>query len=147
MSRNYSEVITLPASRFEYFKGDIGKSYSCSSATGDRIKKPFKLEGRGLFVCMGTGWHNDYRDKQTHEAYRVVKPEDFEGETERYTSRRGGWSLTGQTGEDDWERARNDPRGFYHGLLVWQGKKQYVLEGPPILLVEGPELGIQQELF
>lgn len=36
------------------------------------------------------------------------------------------------------DAARNDPRGFYHGMTVKQGRKTFVLVGPPVVFVAEP---------
>jgi hypothetical protein len=33
------------------------------------------------------------------------------------------------------EAARNDPNGFYHGMIVKQGQETFVLSGPPVVFV------------
>ena len=42
----------------------------------------------------------------------------------------------------DWstgQYARNDPKGFYHGVAARLGKEEVVLVGPPVYLVPMPK--------
>lgn len=48
------------------------------------------------------------------------------------------------TGGDE---ARNDPNGFYHGMVVRYQGKEHVLAGPPLTLVPGPTEPVQADLF
>jgi len=130
----YADIMTLPASRFELGRGDIGRSFSTAIAPNDKIKNPFRLGDRGMFVCMG-GFSGP--DGRFHDAWRIVEPEHFEGQYHLY-SRRG---MKGH------EKARNNPLGFYHGMKVWCGTTPYILVGKPILLHEGEEEGRQTTLF
>jgi hypothetical protein len=64
------------------------------------------------------------------EAYRLTPLKAFEGKATTYGQRTGK--------AEDAESARNDPRGFYHGITVKHGKEQFVLTGPPIVFVPEP---------
>jgi len=60
------------------------------------------------------------------EAYRLTPPQHFSGEPVTYRAR-----------VIDGDAARADSNGFYHGMLVKHAGRDFVLTGPPALLVAG----------
>ena len=104
-------------------EGDISASYSADRIGSDEPgRKPFSWKG-GLWVCVSiAGRAGELRA----EAYRLVHPQIFDGEPVTYGARRALG-----------DAARNDPNGFYHGMLVRRGKDELVLCGPPVLFVPG----------
>jgi len=112
-------------------EGDIVGSYSADRiGMGQPLRRPFKFRN-GLWVCTGiTG-----RSGQTiAEAYRLTDPTVFEGRPTTYPEK-----------TRDPEAARQDPSGFYHGMIVRTGKRSLVLEGPPVVFVRGRDT--QADLF
>lgn len=112
-------------------EGDIYGSYS-----GDRIgmqgtvRKPFRFHNQ-LWITTGiAGTRTDF----TIEAYRLVPLEQFDGP-----------ALTYHEKTRDGEAARSDPMGFYHGMRVKHGGKDWVLCGPQAAFVPGQEA--QPDLF
>ncbi len=65
------------------------------------------------------------------EAYRLIPASNFPGTPTSYTQRIGS--------AEDADAARNDPTGFYHGVLVRQGSEKLVLAGPSILFIADEE--------
>lgn len=53
--------------------------------------------------------------------------------------------MTYQEKTRDCEKARADPLGFYHGMIVTHANRRYVMTGPPVAFVPVPE--IQPTLF
>jgi|SRR5579872_2143014 len=108
-------------------EGDIAASYSADRiGMGEPLRKPFEWKG-SLWVCVS-------RRGDSAEAYRLMHPQAF-----------SGTPLTYREKAMDGDAARNDPNGFYHGMLVKHAGKPFVLSGPPALLVPGePE---QMDLF
>lgn len=98
-------------------EGDIVASYS-----GDRIgmqqpiRRPFTWRG-SLWVC--TSVHGPRGTPQA-EAYRLIESADFRGAVQSYTEK----TL-------DSASARDDPFGFYHGMIVTCRGHDLVLAGPP----------------
>jgi len=109
----------------EKFK-EMGESYS-----GDRIaehqpvRKPFKYDGKfyigvGGFSAKGHG---------EEEAYQLVSKSEFTGEVRTYSV------PAGREYGEYYESLRNDPMGFYHGMLVRRGSTEGVLVGPQLLFI------------
>lgn len=126
--------IEVPASRLEHSRynhetekdeggGDIAESYSCDKiAMEGRIKRPFRY-GRQWMVNTGGGSHG-------FECYAVVPVSEFDGTATTYSAK-------GKP--DNFESARHDPNGFYHGMTVSQGKDKLVLVGPPVVFIAAAE--------
>lgn len=108
-------------------QGDINASCSCSMIPDGKIRTPFEWQGN-LMVATGAGYWKDHRESY---AYRLVPINHFGGEPTTYMDK-------GR--EDNFESARNDPLGFYHGMTVkWRGEK-YVLVGPEVKFVGDAKL-------
>lgn len=104
-------------------EGDISASYSADTiAFKGRVRRPFSFRG-ALWVATGTGG----RRGSGIEAYLLTELLHFVGEPMSYTER-----------VKNGDAARNDPRGFYHGVIVSHGKREFVLTGPPVLFSKGP---------
>ena len=65
------------------------------------------------------------------EAYRLIPASIFPCTPTSYIQRIGS--------AEDADAARNDPSGFYHGILVRQGSEKLVLAGPPVLFIADEE--------
>ena len=103
-------------------EGDIAASYSADViAMNGRIRAPFSFGG-ALWVCVD-------RSNSEAKSYRLMAAALFEGKSVSYRKR------TMTTGAA--EEARNDPKGFYHGMTItWRGKS-FVLQGPEVKFVGG----------
>jgi hypothetical protein len=111
---------------------DIAGSYSADRiGMGLRVRKPFSFEG-ALWTCVGTGPYGD--GLWYAEAYRLVHPAAFKGTP-----------VTHREKTADGDAARADPNGFYHGMRVRHAGQDFVLCGPPVILVPGETE--QRELF
>jgi hypothetical protein len=105
-------------------EGDIHASYSADTiASSGRIRKSFRWQAQ-LMVTVSFS-RRDGRDEA--EAYRLVLAATFPGQPTSYSDRIGS--------AEEADAARNDPNGFYHGVLVRQGSETFVLAGPPLLFV------------
>ncbi|GAJ11934.1 unnamed protein product, partial [marine sediment metagenome] len=110
---------------------DIDKSYSGDLIAEDwgkhlsHIRLPFRFENQ-LWVNVGSC-------HASHEAYRIVPLSQFRGETKRYSDGHVGEQDAGDWENSNFEKWRNDPMGFYHGMTVVRGKSTWVLVGPPVL--------------
>jgi len=102
---------------------------SCSCGTiaerGSIVKKPFAYGGK-LYIATGS-WPAG--DGLEWNCYQLMPKDDFKGETRTYSVPKG------QNYEEYYESLRNDPNGFYHGMLVKRGKNDCVLVGPKISFV------------
>lgn len=104
-------------------EGDIAASYS-----GDRIglgrpvRRPFRWDG-GLWVCTG---FRGLTSGLIAEAYELTPQTGFVGTVLDYAEK-----------TQDAAAARDDPRGFYHGMIVWSRGEPMVLTGPPHRFVAG----------
>jgi hypothetical protein len=108
--------------------GDIHASYSADTiASSGKIRKSFRWQAQ-LIVTVSLS-RRDGRDEA--EAYRLVLATTFPGTPVSYNDRIGS--------AEDADAARNDPNGFYHGILVRQGSETFVLAGPPLLFVPEEE--------
>jgi ParB/RepB/Spo0J family partition protein len=105
---------------------------SCSADTiaekGSKVRNPFLHDGK-RWICTGSA-------AQSYDCYQLVKPEEWPGETRSYSVPQG------REHDEYYESLRNDPNGFYHGMLVTWGKSQCVLVGPEITFTEA----ISQEI-
>ncbi len=112
-------------------QGDISASYSADRiAESKPIRKPFDWQG-ATWVCTGKMPHGEGRSATV---YRLIDPGLFEEAATTF----GGRARKG-------DAAREDPKGFYHGVTVTHAKRGMVLCGPPALLVPGK--AAQLELF
>jgi hypothetical protein len=109
----------------EICEGDIHASYSADViAMNGRVRKPFKWKD-ALCVCTsisGSGLTGS--GVEEHEAYRIVPVKMFTEATKTYGEKTDK--------AEDAEAARNDPNGFYHGMIIKHGSESFVLCGPPI---------------
>lgn len=111
-------------------EGDVYASYSVDTiALGDKIRKPFRLQGRLYSTTSVSG----SVDSSKATAYQLMLPAHFDEPLKCY---------------EELRRRRSENRGFYHGLLVSHGRQKFVLFGPPIEIVQSDEPEpIQDSLF
>lgn len=103
-------------------EGDIAASYSADLiAMHNRVRRPFVHQGV-LWVCVGMSNH----PFECVKAYRLVESERFAGEAMTYAEK-----------TRDGDAARADLFGFYHGVRVTQGGRDYILVGPPAVFIAG----------
>jgi hypothetical protein len=115
------EIVEVDPKRLEWPSGDIGRSYSAQAlAEKGAVKSPFRFRG-AEWVNTGGSFHGS---RGFLECYRIVPVEAFDGPSARY-------------GEHDWAVAREERRGGYHGMSAKQGSRDIVLQGPPIIFVQG----------
>ena len=106
----------------------IGASYSADRISeGTAVRRPVEFEGN-LYVVTGSGMGKV-------EAYQLVPSEEFTGEVRTYKV------PAGRESDEYYESLRNDPAGFYHGMLVKRGKVDYVLVGPEVTFVTTVDQG------
>ena len=134
-SADHRTIHRVPASRLAWGvydsekdrtvgEGDIHASYSADKiAMESRVRNPFRFSD-ALWVNTGM---SGYGGNWQAEAYRLVARELFSGSPTSYHEK------------PDAEAARNDPNGFYHGMLVVCGRRSFVLCGPPVLFTAEPE--------
>jgi hypothetical protein len=105
-------------------EGDIYAAYSADTiASAGKIRKPFNWHGQLMVTVSLCG-----RDGTAEaEAYRLLPVKGFAGKAVTYGEKIGN--------AESAEAARNDPNGFYHGMLVKQGGESIVLVGPPVVFV------------
>jgi hypothetical protein len=133
MDRDLIQHVSVPKSRLaagtwkgerETGEGDIHASYSADliSMSG-KIRKPFK-HGAYLWACVGIIGRGD--SGQELEAYRLTPAALFPEPVTSYNAK---------VAIHHGDAARNDPKGFYHGMAVKHGGLTYVLTGPPSLFI------------
>lgn len=94
--------------------GDIAEAYSADViGSQNTVRRPFKFSG-ALWVCVCRSYNGA-------EAYRLVSPELFDRPQTTYREK-----------TRDAEACRNDPNGFYDGMTVKWGGKEFVLCGPKV---------------
>lgn len=98
------------------------KSYSADLIPSGRIRAPY-LHAGILWCCTEISGDNC-------EAFRVLERSKFAGKPVTYAHRSIGRNA---------EKARSDPRGFYHGVIVKWGSQSFVLAGPPAVFRTKPE--------
>ena len=111
-------------------EGDIHASYSADViASAGKIRKAFRWQAQLMVTVSLSGLGGI----EQAEAYQLIPLKAFNGTPMSYGEKIG-------TAENA-EAARNDPNGFYHGMIVKQGKELFVLSGPPVVFVaeEGPD--------
>jgi ParB/RepB/Spo0J family partition protein len=121
----------------KFFTEHVEPSYSGAtiSEKGSIVKKPFTYEGKQYIATGGCSG--------VEECYQLMLKDDFKGETRTYSVPQG------RDYEEYYESLRNDPNGFYHGMLVKRGKNDCVLVGPEISFISMAKLAaktISQEI-
>ncbi len=112
-----------------------------ASASPDRIqedqpvRKPFSFEDK-VYVSTGTALGTK-PIASAEEAYLLVPREEYKDQVRTYRVPEG------RQYDEYYESLRNDPNGFYHGMLVKRGKSEAVLVGPPVIFALQ---GISQEI-
>jgi hypothetical protein len=105
-------------------EGDIHASYSADTIASDgKIRKSFRWQAQLMVTVSLSGRGGT----EQAEAYQLIPLKAFSGPTMSYADKIG-------TAENA-EAARNDPAGFYHGMIVKQGQETFVLSGPPVVFV------------
>jgi hypothetical protein len=111
---------------------DLAKAFASYSADligmSNRVRKPVSCCG-DLWVSTGSSGTAITR---TATMYRLVLLAEFEGEPTTYNEK---ISIVHEGDEYAGDYARNDPNGFYHGMMVKNGGSTYVLCGPPQQIV------------
>lgn len=111
-------------------EGDISASYSADTiALHNRIRKPFLFQNK-LWISVGSG----NLPVVTVRAYQLLDANYFDGVAATYAEK-----------TRDSEAARNDPSGFYHGMIVTHAGRLYALVGPAVQLIAGEQR--QADLF
>jgi hypothetical protein len=103
----------------ETVPSDIAESYSADRIQHGEIRSAFEWSG-SLWVATGFS-------RNEIEAYRLLPLATFTGTSVSYGDRVG--TLDGE------QAARRDPKGFYDGVKVRHGGKEFVLAGPPARFV------------
>jgi len=129
------EEVIVDAAMFE--KVHASSSADKIADKDSSVRRPFSYEGKKY---ISTGGVCDRIAGTSHdECYQLVPIEEYSGETRTYRIPLG---YKGDYHED----RRNDPLGFYNGMLVSKGTK--VLQGPMVffrLAAEGPEEPAQEK--
>ena len=109
----------------ETCEDEIHGSYSADLiAMKGRVRKPFNWKGE-LCVCTSIrGSALADSGMEEHEAYRLVPANTFAGTPTTYHDKTALAEAA--------EAARNNPNGFYHGMVIKHGDQDFVLCGPPI---------------
>lgn len=102
----------------------IVDSHSCSSlCSSGKIRQPFRFRGAD-WICTGS---SHLGPESEFDCYRVVEPAAFSGPNEPKPY-----------GEHDFHRDELRGRfGPYHGMKAQLGRRAIVLEGPPIVFING----------
>lgn len=91
-------------------------SYSADLIPQGKIRKPVVLDAdTAPYICVSGGDGNC-------EVYEVYPPVEFDDTATTYKVR-----------VEYGDESRADPKGFYHGVKVEYGNKDYVLCGPPVI--------------
>jgi len=115
-------IISVDEEKF----AEISASYSAKRISeGKPLRKPFKREEKLYIAISGISMPGE----EKAEAYQLVPRAEFTGEIRTYAVPKG------RGHEEYYDSLRNDPMGFYHGMLVKRGKEECILVGPPINFV------------
>ncbi len=106
----------------------LRESYCGDLIMEGRLRAPYRLNGE-MWVCtaidrLGNG------NKINLESYRVIPGVEFRGRAQNYTSK------IKSAAERD--KARKDPKGFYHGIAAAYAEQIFVLVGPPKVFATDP---------
>lgn len=117
------ETVEVSEDKFKLVK----ESYSGDTiAEGKTVRKPFKHNGVFYVATGGFSPGTVSHKRPYEEAYRIVPREQFAGVPKWYGQR------IRDDGTDWGEQRRNQPEGFYHGMLIKRGDDEMVLMGPGI---------------
>ena len=107
-----------------FLEKSVKPSCSCQgiSEKGSEVTKPFDYDGK-KWICTGN-------DGKSYQCYQLLGASEWNGETRTYSVPKG------RDYDEYYESLRNDPNGFYHGMLVNWGKSQCVLVGPETVFTE-----------
>ena len=124
--RRVSIAPTLSEAAWDSYSADrIGK--------GQPIRKPFLFEGKPYCNTGGT--------RQEFEGYLVVERRQFHERMFRYDDpagfKRTVYYDPRLKEHFEGDQQRHAPKGYYHGMRVKRGGKEYVLAGPPVEFVVG----------
>ena len=111
----------------EFFDG-IHESYSGDCISENQpVRRPFKYGGK-LYISTG-GRGGGTPPRYEEECYELVDRELYSGQVRTYSVPKE------REYEEYYESLRNDPNGFYHGMLVKRGSKDFVLVGPEVTFI------------
>jgi len=121
--RRVTELAPKPIIHVELEKfSEIEASYSGDRISKDvAIRKPSVFEGK-QYTAVGI-------DSKSIQAYQLLPKEEFTGEVRSYRVPKE------REDEEYYQSLRDDPNGFYHGMLVKHRKSDHVLVGPPVSFV------------
>lgn len=102
-----------------------------------KVKKPFDFMDK-QYICTGDSLNGDLHEGL--ECYALVAKADYTGETHTYHK------PAGREEDEYYASLRAIPEGFYHGMAVRQGRKECVLVGPPLLLVEDNKSPVEENI-
>jgi hypothetical protein len=108
--------------------GDINASYSGDLISNPRstVRRPFQFENN-RYVSTGSG-----PLLHSVSAYQLVPSTAYTGEAMTYTEKVSNNPKDAEC-KYSGDTARNDPLGFYHGMLVTSAGKPHVMVGPSII--------------
>ncbi len=106
----------------------INASYSGDRIPEGKIREPFHFLGKKYISVRGFSKGEEYQEE---ECYQVVERKDFHGLERTYKL------PPGRGHEEYYESLRQDPNGFYHGMVVAFRGKEYVLNGPELKFYSG----------
>lgn len=108
----------------------VSESYSADRiAEKSPVRKPFKYKGK-FYISSGSSVGGKIDPRHTEQAYQIVPRGEFKGTPLWYGQRLETWG-------GDWaEQRRQQPEGFYHGMLIKHGGTEFVMVGPPLIFVE-----------
>lgn len=126
--RDYPIIYRVPPARLDWDKGDIHNTYCADTiAMKSSVGRSFEHAG-AIWCCVGiTGKGLTSLGESVHEGYRLTPEALFEGEKTTYAEKSRRWD-EGDKYPGDY--ARNDPNGFYHGMVVTHKVQKFVLTGP-----------------
>jgi hypothetical protein len=117
--------------------GDIHASYSGDCiCTGQPVRKPFRYQCE-LWLAVGLSGSGDGSYRATASAYRLLPVKLYKGTMTTYEKK---------VCSDNGDTARNDPNGFYDGVVVKHGGQRYVMCGPEALFVPGQPQTTEKQL-
>ncbi len=124
------EENAIPIDRKTFDK--LYKSNSCGAISeGQPVSAPVEFEGKRYLATGGcTGGGQDEVD-----AYMVIPRAEYSGEVRTYAVPKG------RKYDEYYDSLRADPNGFYNGMVVKQGKNEWVLVGPEVTFVPAGEQG------
>lgn len=120
MSEPEKRIVVAPG-----FLEKVTKSYSADRISEKQpVRPPFSYGGK---LYISTGGFSVSGQPPVEKCYELVPENSYTGLLKTYSAPRGREYM------EYYESLRNDPNGFYHGMIVEFKKQRYAMVGPEVI--------------